>query len=151
MGLALRGPAFTTPEATENDFAFARELGLPISVHVGVTGFPGSIETLDKVGLLGPDINHFRANQLTDREFDLIAGSGGSISVCPSVGMLMAPGTYPLPVLRSPAVSPPRWAWTQRPAPALTCSPRCAWRWRPSVHVPTPARYAAARQPRPLN
>src|SRR5260370_27587518 len=67
------------------------------------------------------------------------------------VDMLMALGTYPLSVLRSPAVSPPGWAWTQRSAPALTCSPRCAWRWRPSVHVPTPARYAAARQLRPLN
>jgi len=95
MGMALRGPAFTTPKATQNDFAFARELGLPISVHVGMAGFPGSVETLDKLGLLGPDINHVHANQLSDREFDLIAGSGGSISLCPSVDMLMALGTYP--------------------------------------------------------
>ena len=95
MGLALRGPAFTTPEATENDFAFARELGLPISVHVGMAGFPGSVATLDKLGLLGPDINHVHANQLSDREFGLIADSGGSISLSPSVEMLMALGTYP--------------------------------------------------------
>jgi cytosine/adenosine deaminase-related metal-dependent hydrolase len=95
MGLALRGPAFTTPEATENDFGFARELGLPISVHVGMAGFPGSVETLDKLGLLGPDINHVHANQLSDRELDLIADSGGSISLSPSVEMLMGLGTYP--------------------------------------------------------
>jgi 5-methylthioadenosine/S-adenosylhomocysteine deaminase len=95
MGIALRGPAFTTPEATQNDFGFARELGLPISIHVGMAGFPGSVETLDKLGLLGPDINYVHANQLSDREFGLIAGSGGSISLCPSVEMLMALGTYP--------------------------------------------------------
>jgi cytosine/adenosine deaminase-related metal-dependent hydrolase len=95
MGMALRGPAFTTPEATGRDFAFARELGLPISVHVGMAGFPGSVETLDQLGLLGPDINHVHATRLSDREFDLIAGSGGSISLCPSVDMLMALGTYP--------------------------------------------------------
>ena len=95
MGMALRGPAFTTPEATENDFAFARELGLPISVHVGMAGFPGSVATLDKLGLLGPDINHVHANQLSDREFGLIAHSGGSISLSPSVEMLMGLGTYP--------------------------------------------------------
>jgi 5-methylthioadenosine/S-adenosylhomocysteine deaminase len=95
MGLALRGPAFTTPEATKNDVGFARELGLPISIHVGMAGFPGSVETLDKLGLLGPDINYVHANQLTDREFGLIADSGGSISLCPSVDMLMALGTYP--------------------------------------------------------
>jgi cytosine/adenosine deaminase-related metal-dependent hydrolase len=95
MGLALRGPAFTTPEATANDFTFARELGLPVSVHVGMAGFPGSVETLGKLGLLGPDINYVHANQLSDREFDLIAESGGSISLCPSADMLMALGTYP--------------------------------------------------------
>jgi len=95
MGMALRGPAFATAEATKNDFVFARELGLPISVHVGMAGFPGSVETLDKLGLLGPDINHVHANQLSDREFDLIAGSGGSISLSPSVEMLMALGTHP--------------------------------------------------------
>jgi cytosine/adenosine deaminase-related metal-dependent hydrolase len=95
MGMALRGPAFTTPEATKNDFAFARELGLPISVHVGMAGFPGSVETLDKLGLLGPDVNHVHVNQLSDREFGLIADSGGSISISPSVEMLMALGTYP--------------------------------------------------------
>jgi cytosine/adenosine deaminase-related metal-dependent hydrolase len=95
MGMALRGPAFTTPEATKNDFAFARELGLPISVHVGMAGFPGSVATLDKLGLLGPDINHVHANQLSDREFGLIADTGGSISLSPSVEMLMALGTYP--------------------------------------------------------
>ncbi len=56
MGLALRGPAFPTPEATKDDFAFARELGLPISIHVGMAGFPDSVETLDRLALLGPDV-----------------------------------------------------------------------------------------------
>ncbi|MDX6433573.1 MAG: 5-methylthioadenosine/S-adenosylhomocysteine deaminase, partial [Streptosporangiaceae bacterium] len=87
MGLALRGPAFTTPEATALDFAVARELDVPISVHVGMAGFPDSIETLDRLGLLGTDVNYAHANQLSDREFDLIASSGGSISLCPSVDM----------------------------------------------------------------
>jgi cytosine/adenosine deaminase-related metal-dependent hydrolase len=58
-------------------------------------GFPGSAETLDKLGLLGPVINYVHANQLSDREFDLTAASGGSISLCPSVDMLMALGTFP--------------------------------------------------------
>ncbi|TXS48544.1 hypothetical protein EAO75_16550 [Streptomyces sp. uw30] len=95
MGLALRGPSFTTPEATRDDFAFARDLGLPISVHVGMAGFPGAVVALDKLGLLGPDVNHAHAAQLSDREFGLIADSGGSISLSPSVDMLMALGTYP--------------------------------------------------------
>ena len=95
MGLALRGPAFTTPEATKGDFEFARELELPISVHVGMAGFPGSVETLEKLGLLGPDVNYAHATKLSPREFDLIAASGGTIALAPSVDMLMALGTYP--------------------------------------------------------
>ena len=95
MGLALRGPAFTTAEATKGDFAFARELGLPISVHVGMAGFPDSVGTLDRLGLLGSEVNYAHANQLTEREFALIAESGGSIAISPSIDMLMALGTYP--------------------------------------------------------
>jgi 5-methylthioadenosine/S-adenosylhomocysteine deaminase len=95
MGVALRGPAFTTPEATIEDFAFARELGLPISVHVGMAGFPGSVEVLDRHGLLGSDVNYAHANQLTAREFELIAESGGSIAISATAELLMALGTYP--------------------------------------------------------
>jgi cytosine/adenosine deaminase-related metal-dependent hydrolase len=95
MGLALRGPAFTTPEATKDDFAFARELSLPISIHVGMAGFPDSVDTLDRLGLLGPDVNYAHANQLTEHEFARVAESGGSIAISPSIDMLMILGTYP--------------------------------------------------------
>jgi cytosine/adenosine deaminase-related metal-dependent hydrolase len=40
-------------------------------------------------------VNYAHANEPTDAEYDLIAASGGSISICPSVDMLMALGTYP--------------------------------------------------------
>ncbi|MEU3980549.1 amidohydrolase family protein [Streptomyces sp. NPDC026672] len=95
MGLALRGTAFTSAEATAADFAFARDLGLPISVHVGMAGFPHTVTALDRLGLLGPDVNHAHANQLTEREFELIADSGGSVAVSATVEMLMALGTHP--------------------------------------------------------
>lgn len=95
MGLALRGPAFTSVGATVEDFGYARDLGLPISVHVGMAGFPGSVEALHRHGLLGPDVNHAHASQLTERELGLIADSGGSVAVTATTEMLMALGTYP--------------------------------------------------------
>lgn len=98
MGLALRGPELSTRETTKHDFDLARELDLPISIHCGLAGYAGryrSIETLHQLGLLGPDVNYAHANLLTDDEYRLIAASGGSISPCPSVDMLMAIGTYP--------------------------------------------------------
>jgi len=95
MGMALRGPCFTSAERNAEDFKFARELGLPISTHVGMAGTADAIIVLDRYGLLGSDVNYVHANMLTDKEFDLIAKSKGTISLTPSTDMLMQFGTFP--------------------------------------------------------
>src|SRR6202167_3125299 len=95
MGTALRGPCFTSAERNAEDFKFARELGLPISTHVGMVGTSDAIIVLDRFGLLGPDVNYAHGNKLADKEFDLIAQSKGTISLTPSTDMLMQFGTYP--------------------------------------------------------
>jgi cytosine/adenosine deaminase-related metal-dependent hydrolase len=98
MGLALRGPELSSRETTKHDFEYARELDLPISIHCGMAGYASryrTVETLHELELLGPDVNYAHANLLTDDEYRLIAASGGSISACPSVDMLMGIGTYP--------------------------------------------------------
>jgi 5-methylthioadenosine/S-adenosylhomocysteine deaminase len=95
MGMALRGPAFTSEARNTQDFNFARELGLPISTHVGMAGTAGAITMIDRNGLLGSDINYAHGNMLTDEEFDLIASSNGTLSITASTDMLMQFGTYP--------------------------------------------------------
>ncbi len=95
MGMALRGPCFTSANRNAEDFAFARELELPISLHVGMAGTAGAITTLDRFGLLGADVNYAHGNMLTDEEFDLIAASRGTLSITASTDMLMQFGTYP--------------------------------------------------------
>jgi 5-methylthioadenosine/S-adenosylhomocysteine deaminase len=95
MGMALRGPCFTSPERNADDFAFARELGLPISVHVGMAGTSDAVMTLERFGLLGADVNYAHGNMLTDKELDLIAASRGTMSITPSTDMLMQFGTFP--------------------------------------------------------
>jgi 5-methylthioadenosine/S-adenosylhomocysteine deaminase len=95
MGMALRGPCFTSAERNAQDFAFARDLGLPISVHVGMAGTSDAVTTLQQYDLLGGDINYAHGNMLTDEEFDLIAQSHGTLSITPSSDMLMQFGTYP--------------------------------------------------------
>ena len=95
MGMALRGPCFTSAERNAEDFAFARELGLPISVHVGMAGTSDAVTTLQRYDLLGADVNYAHGNMLTDEEFDLIAQSSGTLSITPSSDMLMQFGTYP--------------------------------------------------------
>ena len=95
MGMALRGPAFTSAERNRADFAFARELGLPISIHVGMAGTGHSVDDLDRDGLLGPDINYIHGNMLSEQEFGLVAASGGSMTITPTTDMLMQFGTFP--------------------------------------------------------
>ncbi len=96
MGMALRGPCFTTPERNAEDFAFARDLGLPISVHVGMAGTSDAVTALQRDGLLRADVNYAHGNMLTDEELDLIAGSQGTLSITPSTDMLMQFGTFPI-------------------------------------------------------
>src|SRR5580698_4979585 len=95
MGLGLRGPAFTSAERNAADFAFARELGLPISIHVGMAGTGHAVADLERDRLLGPDVNYVHGNFLTDAEWDLLAASGGTVTITPSTDMLMQFGTFP--------------------------------------------------------
>ena len=75
--MALRGKAFTSAERKAGDLAFARDLGLPISIHVGMAGTGNAVTVLERYGLLGSDVNYVHGNFLTDREWDLLADSGG--------------------------------------------------------------------------
>jgi 5-methylthioadenosine/S-adenosylhomocysteine deaminase len=95
MGMALRGPAFTSAGRNATDFTFARDLGLPISIHVGMAGTGAAITVLERDDLLRDDVNYVHGNFLTDREWDLVAESGGTVTITPSTDMLMQFGTFP--------------------------------------------------------
>jgi 5-methylthioadenosine/S-adenosylhomocysteine deaminase len=94
LAMALRGPQFATPEANEHDFRLAREVGLPITVHVGdaLWGLNGPLRQLESIGQLGPDVTYVHCNTIADDEFDLIASSGGAISIAPELEMTMGHG-----------------------------------------------------------
>ncbi len=164
MGMALRGPCFTSAERNAQDFAFARELDLPISLHVGMAGTADAVVTLQQFALLGADVNYAHGNMLTDDEFDLIAASHGTLSITPSTDMLMQFGTYPgtgralergitcgfgvdtICSAGTDLFSEMRLALSPPNAPALT-----PLRWSEgsgSRRRPPSARHAAARHPR---
>ena len=143
MGMALRGPCFTSAERNAEDFAFARELALPISLHVGMAGTSDAVTTLERFDLLGSDVNYAHCNMLTDEEFDLIAASRGTLSITASTDMLMQFGTYPGTgrALGRGIVS--GWAWTPSVVRGRICSPKCAWLWPRNAHGPTQVRWPA--------
>lgn len=94
LGMALRGPEFSAIEAAEADWALARELGLPVTVHVGggLRGAGGHVAELARRGLLGPDTTYVHCNMLADAELDAIAAAGGRASVSPEVEANMGHG-----------------------------------------------------------
>lgn len=99
IGLQLRGPEFSTINATIDDWHLARELAMPISVHVGggLRGARGTIHRLDENGLLGDDTLYVHCNMLSDAELRRIADTGGRASTSPEVEANMGHGP---PVVR---------------------------------------------------
>jgi 5-methylthioadenosine/S-adenosylhomocysteine deaminase len=94
LAMALRGPQFATPEVNEHDFKLAREVGLPVTVHVGdaLWGLTGPLRQIKQIGQLGSDVTYVHCNTIGDDEFDLIASSGGAVSVAPELEMTMGHG-----------------------------------------------------------
>ena len=98
LAMGTRGPGFCTPEVVKHDWELARDVGAPISVHVGMGPYAGRfsmVKQLDELGLLGSDTTYIHCNYLSDEEFRLIADTGGKISISPMVEMTMGHGTPP--------------------------------------------------------
>jgi 5-methylthioadenosine/S-adenosylhomocysteine deaminase len=94
LGMAVRGPEFSGIETAEADWSLARELGVPVTVHVGggLRGAGRHVMELARRRLLGPDTTYVHCNMLADDELDAIAAAGGRASVAPEVEADMGHG-----------------------------------------------------------
>jgi 5-methylthioadenosine/S-adenosylhomocysteine deaminase len=98
LALAARAPGNTNFEVAKHDWELARDLGIRISVHVGMRltdVHVHHVKNIDDLGLLGPDTTYIHCTDSTDEELDLIKESGGTASVAPYVEMLMGHGPPP--------------------------------------------------------
>ncbi len=99
MGLATRGTGFCLEEVVRAEWKLARELGIPITVHVAMGRLAGRfamIKQLDDYGLLGPDTTYIHCCHFSDEEWQLVKDSGGKISMAPQVEMQMGHGWPPM-------------------------------------------------------
>ena len=102
MALATRGPGFTQADVVKYEWALARELDLPITVHVGmgrVAGRFSMVSQLNELGLLGPDTTYIHSCYLSEEEWKLVADTGGKVSIAAQVELQMGHG--PPPTLRA--------------------------------------------------
>jgi 5-methylthioadenosine/S-adenosylhomocysteine deaminase len=99
MALATRGTGFCMEEVVREEWKLARELGIPITVHVAMgrlAGRFGMVKQLHDLGLLGSDTTYIHCCHFSDEEWKLVKDSGGTISVAPQVEMQMGHGWPPL-------------------------------------------------------
>ena len=93
LALATAGPGECPDDVAIAQWAIAREAGVRISVHAGSRNRTGHYEPFGHVpGFLGNDTTYIHCNAFSEKEWKLIADSGGSISVSPGAEMPMGHG-----------------------------------------------------------
>lgn len=108
-GLAIQGPDVTTIEITADDIAVAREMGVPIGIHIGAPQGPPpklSIKRMHEAGLLGPDIQCSHCCDSTDEELRLLAETGGRAVACPTIDIAFGMGQPATARLREAGLRP---------------------------------------------
>jgi 5-methylthioadenosine/S-adenosylhomocysteine deaminase len=87
----------------------ARELGLPITVHVGMGKYAGKwnmVNLLEGMGLLRDDTTYIHCCYFSEEEWQLVRDSNGKISIAPQVEMQMGHGQPPVGVSRRYGLRP---------------------------------------------
>lgn len=98
LALAAAGPEFAPVDAAAIEWGVARDVGAPISVHVGVGGLgqQGFLQQLSGLVELADDTTYIHACTLSDAEWQLIAETGGTVSLAVPIEMQMGHGVPPI-------------------------------------------------------
>jgi cytosine/adenosine deaminase-related metal-dependent hydrolase len=96
MALAIQSPDVSPVDVVAADVRVARELGVPVSMHIGTGGAAKlSIRALADAGLLGADMQFVHCCNTTDDELRLAADAGAQVVICPSCEVLLGTGLPP--------------------------------------------------------
>ncbi len=83
VGMAVRGPQYSTPKVAMDDFRAAKERGIIISMHQS-GGVPGEAwEAVHAAGLLGPQTNIVHGAGLPDTWIKRLVETGASFTCTP--------------------------------------------------------------------
>ncbi|HZO61302.1 MAG TPA: amidohydrolase family protein [Solirubrobacterales bacterium] len=95
MGVALTELGLVPFDVTRAEVALARELDVMVTAHTGtVTSAqrPPEVELLQSAGLLDHRQVHVHCNACSNRELDLLADAGASVSLTPETELQMGMG-----------------------------------------------------------
>ena len=92
-----------------DEWGMARDLGIPITIHIAMGKLAGKwsmVKQLEALGLLGADTTYIHSCYFSDEEWQLVADSRGTISIAPQVEMQMGHGWPPVTKARSYGLRP---------------------------------------------
>ena len=95
MGVALTELGLVPFDVTRAEVALARELDVMVTAHTGTVTSPQrppEVELLHAAGLLGHRQVHVHCNACSNRELDLLADAGASVSLTPETELQMGMG-----------------------------------------------------------
>jgi len=98
MALATRGTNFCKPDVVRYEWELARELGINVTVHVAMDRFGYTkmqLRGLKELGLLYPNTTYIHSSHLLEDEWQMVADSGGNVSLAPQIEMQMGHGWAP--------------------------------------------------------
>ena len=98
MALATRGTNFCKPDVVQYEWELAKELGINVTVHVAMDRFGYTkmqLRGLKELGLLYPNTTYIHSSHLLDDEWQMVADSGGNVSLAPQIEMQMGHGWAP--------------------------------------------------------
>jgi cytosine/adenosine deaminase-related metal-dependent hydrolase len=97
----LRKQHFSSPDqlltlamatgANANDWRIAREVGAPITLHL-----VGANALASMKNMIGPDVTYIHCNNLAESDWQMIASSGGHVSIACPIEMEMGHGVPPI-------------------------------------------------------
>jgi cytosine/adenosine deaminase-related metal-dependent hydrolase len=98
MALATRGTNFCKEDVVRFEWELAKELGINITVHVAMDRFGYTkmqLRKLQEMDLLYPNTTYIHSSHLMDDEWQMVADSGGNVSLAPQIEMQMGHGWAP--------------------------------------------------------
>jgi 5-methylthioadenosine/S-adenosylhomocysteine deaminase len=98
MALATRGTNFCKEDVVRYEWELAKELGINITVHVAMDRFGYTkmqLRGLKEMGLLYPNTTYIHSSHLLDDEWQMVADSGGNVSLAPQIELQMGHGWAP--------------------------------------------------------
>lgn len=99
MALATRGTGFCVDDVVRGEWAMARDLDLPITVHVAMgrmAGRFGMVKALHDLGLLSQPTTFVHCCYFSEEEWRLVADTGNTVSIAPQVETQMGHGWPPV-------------------------------------------------------